>query len=326
MGDFGHAMLANSSSTRVEADTCLILQYHRIALLRYDPLQLAVEPYKFESQMEYLSNTCNIMPIHEMNRHLEAGRTFRPRSVVLTFDGGYADTLYNASEILDRYRIFATVFCTSANIIKNRQFWWDSLEDYLIAGCVGEQIELEIDNQLFEWPLRTQADRFRAYGDLYSCMTDKTPLQQQGILDQISKHRNNETDALDNHKIMDGQELKQLAESDYITIGGYTHNCVKLSSLSQWQQREEIVKNKTVLEELLARDIDCFSYPFGNSDDNDGTKTVEILKDAGFQLACGNSYGVVSATPNTDRYDLPRARVGNCNLYAFHSYLERFFG
>jgi len=326
MGEFSPAIVSNSTCRRTETNTCLILQYHRIALLHYDPLQLAVEPHKFESQMEYLSQTCNVIPMDEMYRHITTGRAFGPRTVVVTFDGGYSDILYTAKEILERYRIFATVFCPSANIMKRREFWWDRLEDYIIANCTGHGVEVEIDNYVFKRPLRTQAERFRAYAELYSIMIEQPPWQQQAILEQIGQGNELTRGEPDNHSIMDGGELKKLAESGLVTIGGYTHNCVKLPSLAPWQQVEEIVKNKTILQEVLAREIDCFCYPFGNSDGCVSTKTVEILKNAGFSLACGNLYGVVSTTHKINRYDLPRVRAGNCNVYAFHGFLERFFG
>jgi len=326
MGEFSPAIVSNSTCRRTETNTCLILQYHRVALLHYDPLQLTVEPHKFESQMEYLSNTCNVIPMDEMQRHITAGRAFGSRTVVVTFDGGYSDILYTAKEILERYRIFATVFCSSANIMKRRQFWWDSLEDYIIANCAGQVVEVEIDNHVFKRPLRTQAERFRAYAELYSIMIEQTPGEQQAILAQIRSADQLKMDEPDNHSIMDGRELQELAQSDLITIGGYTHNCVKLSVLRPWERVGEVVKNKTILQKVLTREIDCFCYPFGNSEDCVSTKTVEILKNAGFSLACGNSYGVVSTAHKINRYDLPRVKVGNCNVYAFHGFLERFFG
>ncbi len=307
-------------------DTCLILQYHRVGWLCYDPPQWTVEPYKFERQMEYLANNCNVISIDEMKQHVEATIPFRQRTVVVTFDGGYADVLYTAKEILERYQIFTTAFSTSANIIKRGQFWWDTLEDYFVANRFRGQLEVEIDGKILKWPLRTQLDKFRAYYDLYSVLIDKTAAEQQDILNQIIQSIDLQAEELDNHRTMDAQELKELDESDLISIGGHTHNGVKLSSLSQWQQAKEVSKNKDVLEEVLGHKIEYFSYPFGGDDGCDSTGMSKILKDNDFSLACGNAYSMVNLAKKMNFYDLPRVRVENWNQITFHTFLERFWG
>ena len=305
-------------------DVCLVLQYNRVASLCFDPLQLAVEPYHFEKQIEYLAQNFNVISIDQMKHHLETSTPFRERTVVVTFDGGYTDVLYTAKEVLERYKVFATVFASSAGIIERGRFWWQELEDFLIANHFQGQLEVEIDYQLHKWPLSTQLDRFRAYDDLYSILSDKTPSEQRTIVEQITRSLDLRAEEFDNHRTMSAQELIKLAESGLITIGGHTHSYVKLSSLSKWQQIEEILKNKNILEEVLGHKIEYFSYPFGG-DNGYTAETISILEDIGFSLACGNSYGTVSIIGHTSRYELPRVKVGNWNLFTFYRFLSRFF-
>ncbi len=243
---------------------------------------------------------------------------------MVTFDGGYTDVLYTAKEVLERFEVFATVFASSANIIEGGQFWWQELEDFLIANRFEGQLELEIDCQLYKWPLVTQLDRFRAYDDLYSILSDKTPSEQRTIIDQITKSLELHAEELDNHRTVNAKELRALTEGGLVTIGGHTHSYVKLSSLPKWQQIEEILRNKDILEEVLGHNIKYFSYPFGN-DNSYTAETISILKDIGFSLACGNSYGTVSVTGQTNRYELPRVKVGNWNPFTFYRFLKRFF-
>jgi peptidoglycan/xylan/chitin deacetylase (PgdA/CDA1 family) len=317
--------LTKHLSKQTMVNTCLILQYHRVGQLCYDPLQWAVEPYKFESQMEYLANNCNVISIDEMKQHIEATIPFPQRTVVVTFDGGYADVLYTAREILERYHIFTTMFSTSANIIKRGQFWWDTLEDYFIANRFRGQLEVETDGKILKWSLRNQLDKFRAYYDLYSVLIDRAAEEQQDILNQIILSIDLQAEEPDNHRTMDAQELKELDESDLISIGGHTHNGVKLSSLGQWQQTEEITKNKEILEEVLGHEIDYFSHLFGGDDSYNFTGLSKTLMDNDFSLVCGNAYSTVNLARKTNIYDLPRVRVGNWNQIMFHEFLERFW-
>ncbi len=307
-----------------KVDKCLILQYHRVALLCHDPFQLVVEPYHFEEQMEYLAETFNVISIDEMKEHLEKGAPFRDKTVIVTFDGGFSDVLYTAKDVLERYKIPAVVFTASANITEGGQFWWQELEDLLIANEADGYLELMIEGRFHKWPARTHFEKFRAYEDLYSILSKKTPSEQKEIIEAIAQSRELRAAELDNHRTMDADELKSLDESGLITIGGHTHNYVNLSALPKWQQNEEVLKNKNVLEEVLGHSIEYFSYPLGSGDKC--TSEINcILENSGFSLACGNSYGMVNVAEGTNRYELPRVKVGNWNPFAYYRFLRRFF-
>ena len=333
MPDFSSKILANTLTdswpkcpAKIRSDTCLVLLYHRVGLLCHDPHQLAVEPCNFEKQMEYLASNFNVISMDELKQHLQTATPFKEKTVVVTFDGAYTDVLYIANEVLERYEVSATVFATSVNIIEGKHFWWDELENFLIANHFQGRLEIEIDCQLHSWPLLTQPDRFRAYDDLYSILSDKTPSEQRAVVDQITQSLAMQAEELDNHRTMSAQELKKLEEGGLITIGGHTHNYVKLSTLPKWQQVREISKNKNALEEILGHSIEYFSYPFG-SDNSYTAETINILEDFRYSLACGNSYGVVSiAGGTTNCYELPRIKVGNRNQFTFYRFLKGFFG
>lgn len=314
----------SSVSDRAATDTCLVLQYHRVASLCFDPQQLTVEPHHFEEQMAYLAENCNVIPIDDMRRHLDTSRLLKQRTVVITFDGGYSDVLYTAKDVLRRFDLPATVFATSANIIDGGRFWWQNLEDYLIANHFEGQLEIEIDSHLHRWPLLTQFDRCRAYEDLYGILLNKAPSERKRLSEEIGKSIELHAEELDTHRTMSVHELRKLVDGGLITVGGHTHSGAKLSSLPKCDQIDEIMKNKEILEEVLKCPIECFSYPLGNCD-NDTRETGEFLEDAGFAMACGGSYGAAGISGRTSRYDLPRVKVGNWNTFAFHRFLRRFF-
>lgn len=311
-------------SARIAEDTCLILQYHRVATLCHDPLQLAVQPHNFERQIEYLVENYNIISMDEMKRHLENATPFTKRTVVVTFDGGYTDVLYTAKEVLEEYGVFATVFVPSAKITEPGQFWQSELEDILIAGNARGHLEIEIDGQCYMWSLRTRRDAFRTFDVFCSILPNKTPSAQERIISQIRVSLDGKAAEPDCHRTMDAQELRMLEAGGLITIGGHTHNLVKLSALPGWQKMEELTRNKNVLEEALGHRVEYFSYPFGN-EDACTKETAAILGVAGFTLACGNSYGTVNAAKAMDRFELPRVKVGNWNPFTFYKFLEGFF-
>jgi peptidoglycan/xylan/chitin deacetylase (PgdA/CDA1 family) len=246
------------------------------------------------------------------------------RTVAITFDGGYSDVLYTAHQVLKRYNIPATVFTSSVHIIEGGYFWWKDLEDFLVANHFAGNLELEINSRIHKWPLVTQLDKFRAYEDLYSILSNQTPCEQRTIIEQLTASLGLEADELDNHRTMNAQELRKLEEGRLVTIGGHTHSYVKLSSLPKWRQIEEILRNKDILEEILGHNIEYFSYPFGN-DSSYTAETIDILQNVGYSLACGNSYGTVGIADQINRYELPRIKAGNWNTFTFYRFLRRFF-
>jgi peptidoglycan/xylan/chitin deacetylase (PgdA/CDA1 family) len=314
-----------SPASRCEVKECLVLQYHRVALLSHDPLRLAVQPCNFERQMEYLATSFNVISMDELKQHLATATPFRIGTVAVTFDGGYSDVLYTAKEVLDRFEIPATVFVTSASLVERTQFWWDTLEDVLIAGAPPDPLTVEIDGEPHGWPLATQHDRFRAFDELYAILSCKGSAQQVEVIAEIRRSLGGPRGDCDGHAALSVDELRRLEEGGLITVGGHTHHGVKLSALPEWEQVREIGRNKQALEEVLGHRIEYFAYPFG---DEDGPTAVtrRILKGFGFTLSCHARSDTVSVTGATSPYELPRLKVRDWNPFTFYRCLKTFLG
>ena len=291
----------------------------------HDPLQLSVQPHNFESQMEYLAESFNVISMDEMKHHLETATPFTGGTVAVTFDGGYTDVLYTAKDVLERYGVFATVFAPSATIIEPGQSWQGQLEDLLIAGNARGHLEIEIDGQCYMWSLRSRRDAFRTFDALYSILPNMTHSAQKRIISQIRLGLSSKPEETDSHRTMDAQELRMLEDSPLITIGGHAHNLVNLSALPGYRQIEQLARNKEILEEVLGHPVEYFSYPFGNENGYAATETAAMLEDLGFTLACANSYGTVAGIDARNRFELPRVKVGNWNPFNFYRFLEGFF-
>jgi peptidoglycan/xylan/chitin deacetylase (PgdA/CDA1 family) len=318
-------MDAPSLKGHCATSNCVILQYHRVALLSHDPLRLAVQPCNFERQMEYLAANFHVISLHELRQHLETATPWRARTVAVTFDGGYSDVLYTAQDVLERYAVPATVFVPSGPLVERTRFWWDVLEDILIAGDPHGPLVVETEEESYRWSLTSQHDRFRAFDDLYGILSDQAPDRQQDILSQIQEWLEDPGPERDSHATLSAPELRQLEAGGLITVGGHTHHGVKLSRLSEREQRSEIQYNKQALEEVLGHAVEYFAYPFGDEGSYTGA-TQRILRDCGFRLSCRVSCDTVSVTGADSPYELPRLAIRDWNLFTFHRYLSAFLG
>lgn len=110
LGLFPQAASASSTSY---ATTVPVLMYHYIRI-NPDPrdrtgFSLSVTPATFHAQMAYLArNHFNVIPLSRAVAAIRTHRPLPPRSVVLTFDDGYADFYTTAVPELRRYGFTAT--------------------------------------------------------------------------------------------------------------------------------------------------------------------------------------------------------------------------
>ena len=86
----------------------LILLYHRVARVDSDPWSLCVTPEHFSEHLEVLRKHRPIRLDQVKPSGWRAGGS--RASVAITFDDGYADNLYEAKRLLERYDIPATFF------------------------------------------------------------------------------------------------------------------------------------------------------------------------------------------------------------------------
>jgi peptidoglycan/xylan/chitin deacetylase (PgdA/CDA1 family) len=119
--------------------------------------------------------------------------------------------------------------------------------------------------------------------------------------------------------LMNAKQVKQLAESGHIEIGGHTLTHPKLDTLTDEQQRFEIIENKMALEATLGKSLTSFAYPFGEH--NQASK--QIAKEAGYQYAVATNSGPlafhqdpyqvrrIAIFPKTDVFGLWRKVRGN---------------
>jgi peptidoglycan/xylan/chitin deacetylase (PgdA/CDA1 family) len=79
---------------------------------------------QFREQLEFLARHYHVVPLESAVAELAAGRRPQPRSVVLTFDDGYANNLTVAAPLLAEYGFPATIFLAT-DYVGQKLFWWD---------------------------------------------------------------------------------------------------------------------------------------------------------------------------------------------------------
>ncbi len=306
----------------------IILAYHRVANCEADPQSLCVTPRHFAEHLDVIQKDFDVISLQDLVRRLSA-RESVSGTVAITFDDGYADNLYEAKPLLERYEVPATVFVTSSYVNSPSEFWWDELERLLLQlGTLPPTLDLEIDGREYFWSLgddaryeRTAFERNRTwhaserstptrrhglYRSLHMILQGLDFPQREEVLDKLRAWVDKDRNGRPSHLPLTEEETIALATGDLVEIGAHTATHPVLSMLPIAKQKGEIQKSKERLERVLERPIRSFAYPYGSLSDYKG-ETVRAVQEMGFACACSTFANVVR--DGCDRFQLPRVVV-----------------
>jgi peptidoglycan/xylan/chitin deacetylase (PgdA/CDA1 family) len=113
---------------------------------------------------------------------------------------------------------------------------------------------------------------------------------------------------------MTRDQLLELARAG-VTIGSHAWTHRSLGRLSTDEARDELVRSRSALEQLIDAPVTAFAYPFGTrADFNPSTRA--LLASAGYACAFTSQHGAI--VPGTDPLTLPRIKVeGGEGLWMF---------
>ena len=282
-----------------------ILGYHRVYDATGDVYENCVSPQHFEEHLHQLRQHTNLLSLSSLIGHLNEG-SFPERAVAITFDDGYADNLYAAKPLLEKYNVPATVFiCTG---YAGREFWWDEVERLVTSSQTDQDaLQLHVGDNTFRWDprgMRTKAKPdetlpgFRH--SLYHFLLSLDVEDQKDAMNTIRNWAGISSAAQPTIRAMDHTELLRLVEGGLVEVGAHTRHHPMLPKLSYEKQKQEITSSKHDLEAVLGRPVLGFAYPNGRAT----AEARQIVQEAGFTYACTSLQDVVR--PGADLYSLTR--------------------
>ena len=258
----------------------LSLEFPGIAILCYHGVrandretapfkELHVTQQTFEGHCRLLSDTCNPISLDDLRAARSGVRSLPPRPVLITFDDGYRGVLERALPVLERYHVPAVVFVCAGPVLTGTNFWFD-----ILCRLSGEAAVLDARGAPYEdWKklvagFETSAPEFEA------------------------------------HRPLTLEELRTLAASPMIEIGGHTMTHPTLALTPIDEQYREIVECRNALQDAVGKLIDSFAYPYGSLKQDYTDDTAKVVRQAGFSLAftTGEAFGTVDGDP----FQIPR--------------------
>lgn len=325
----------------------IILMYHRVEKIDYDPWNLAVSPKNFEEHLKVLQKRNLGISLKKLaERHQQKKLGFN--SLALTFDDGYSDNYRNARPLLEKYSIPATFFIATGYIDQEKEFWWDELENILFATpllqgkiqviILGKNYSWDFSNNesqhpdyhenLKSWRVDSEFNNARqnAFLDLWTLIKPLSPNHQENIMVQLRKCSIQKP--REQNFPMTSNQLLEMAGNNLFCFGAHTCSHCSLPALNAESQSVEISGSITTLEKLLKRRITTFAYPYG-----DYSETTEILlQEQKISVACTTEFKSINIKENL--LSLPRFQVMDwsgeefeyqLNIWFNHLHLKKYY-
>lgn len=289
------------------------LIFHRV-LDEQDPMN-PDEPTAawFRRLVAMLSTHYEPISLNEALRRANADE-LKGNTLSITFDDGYADNYTMALPILQEFNVPATFFVAS-DYVDGGRMWNDSIIEVFRQLDDGRHaVDLDDTDHvaIHDWQSRRQAAE-----KTISAWKHLPPDERQARVDALSTR----TGSLPSDLMMTTAQLRDMAASKGVTIGGHTRTHPILTKIDNNEARGEIAGGKRDLEACIQKAITLFAYPNGKFGRDFDETHAAIAREEGFQAAVATDWGVTSAS--SDRFKLPRFTPWHNNLSRFSIDLAR---
>ncbi|MCW9052379.1 MAG: polysaccharide deacetylase family protein [Motiliproteus sp.] len=271
-----------------------ILIYHQV-LSEFDPMR-PITPIagQFEQHMNWIKSRFNVLTLSQAVDLLREG-DLPPRSLVITFDDGYADNYSVALPVLLKHDLKATFFISS-DFIDDGMMWNDRIiEEVRVRGVKKEELDfLDIDSSLL-----VEEDKKETLASSILKQVKHLPTRERSeFVDRFCS-----SSKAKKRLMMTKDEIRELV-NEGMEIGGHTCSHPILANLDRKDIFSEVKENKSILEQIIDQEISSFAYPNGKPNADYNMDAIEAVKESGYKQAVTTSAGVSDA--GTDLYQIPR--------------------
>lgn len=274
----------------------LILSYHRV-FPEIDPLfPDETTARDFELHLRVLQKFFRVFTLSKALSLLDEN-ALPARSVVITFDDGYADNATEALPLLSRYGLQATFFIAT-KFIAGDLMWNDKIIES-IRNCGSSKLDLE-SLGLGKFDLTDSVSRRHAIDTLLKKLKHRPEPERSSAVEAVVRIS---ASTLPSRLMMSDGQLNELVQAG-MEIGAHTVSHPILANQSDKKAAYEISESGSVLGQRLGIRIRCFAYPNGRPGVDYTERHTKLVQNAGYDAAVSTRNGIVRKS--TDRYQLPR--------------------
>lgn len=252
----------------------------------------------FIGQMELLAREYVPISLDDLLQAVTNGKSLRPRSVVVTFDDGYADNQEMAMPILNRVGVPSTFYIT-VDCVAGGKLPWPSRLRY--AFFTTRKVSWNDINK--EWPLTTPEARDLAFLHACDLCAKLAGEAQETFVGQVESHLLAAPPS--SNLMMSWDQVRDLVQKGHI-VGSHTLTHPNMAYVDSQAARKELAESKQKLEVELGAPVEHFSYPCPALVPHWSQNTRELSREIGYRTAVTTIGGAVHA--GDDPLSLKRVR------------------
>ena len=284
-------------------NTLTVVVFHRVLATDDERWQHAhpewtVSDAVFDQCLQFFRRNYHIISLEELLSSAEQGKKLPQRSLLITFDDGYADNEEYALPLLERNRVPAALFLTSDFVNRKCRPWIEDLAAAFRAGVISAQAVADIYRALFKTD-PVSPDPLKQLNEIAARWTDLSDDE----MDQLCRtHLGQPLQRLSTPaQMLSTEQLRHLHRAG-VAIGahGKTHTSLPLST----NLKAELAEPRRVLAAMLnlqsVDKISALAFPFGDHSEGvvqdalaEGYKLLFTFKPALTKLPHGRLAGSV---------------------------------
>ena len=247
----------------------------------------------FCAQMEMLARDYHPISLDHAVKYLRDGEDLPRRSVVVTFDDGYADNHDVAMPILNQCAVPATFYVT-VDCIENKRLPWPSRLRFAFRRTnVGSWT----DPQTKSWSLRTPGSREEAFLSACDSCCQLSGAAQEEFIRRVERDLQTCLPDQSGSPMMSYDKLRELTRHGHI-VGSHTMTHPNMAYIREDEAQRELADSKQRLEAQLGASIKHFSYPCPALSPHWSERTVEQSRALGYETGVTTNSGLTRRGDN----------------------------
>ncbi len=231
------------------------------------------------------------------------GRGGSRRFAAITLDDGYLDNLENALPVFEAHRAPFTIFVAPSLADGALALWWEEI-DRIVAG--RSEIRYAHEGRDVVLAAGTPGEKQAAAFALFAHVSRTVPEDgQQAFLRMLDA---DVAPPAGRYRLMDWQDLVEIAAHPLATIGAHTMRHVALARLPSARAADEMVESRDMIEARLGVQARHFAYPYGHAEAA-GTREFAMARELGFLSGVTTRHGVLRHGHAAHLHALPRISV-----------------
>jgi peptidoglycan/xylan/chitin deacetylase (PgdA/CDA1 family) len=265
-----------------------------------------IEVEFLEEMLVYLKEKYDVISLDEMCSRLKSKVKQKKKFIVITFDDGYKDNLTLAYPIFKKLNIPFTIYITNCYPNKTAKLWWYMLEDILLEN---ENIQFTHNNKSYKFKAKKKYQKDVSFEEIRGVIINASTEKQAQLLAQLEKSYDKNLEDYVFREALSWNEINTLSKDPLVNIGCHTINHLALNTLTKDEQLKEVLGSKSEIDHKIDLISSHFAYPFGTSNEVNGTEINNIKSTRCIKTATTTRMGNIFYEHKNNLHALPRIQV-----------------